>query len=474
MQTNTTPLPKSRLQIDFEVPPERLSSAIEEAVRRLSRTTKVPGFRPGKAPRVMLERILGPDAVLDDAVDGLVEDAFRQVMREQEILPLTTPQVEVSQVEEGKPVIFKATVEVRPEAKLGDYDHFGFKPEVKPVDETMVEKVIDELRDAQGSLEPVIEGGAEKGDYAIIGFVGTRNGVPFEGGSSERMPLILGENRLIPGFEDNLYGAQKGDEREFDIVFPADYQEESLRSQKAHFSVSVKELRRKALPEANDEFARSLGKFADMDALRVELRKRLEADALDAARHDFADRIIEYAVGNATVDLPDVLVDQETEVMEDELRSATARQGIAFDAYLKVTGKTQEQLHDEFRPQAEKRVKTLLVLSEIAKARQVEVPEADVQTEIARARERYSSNPGLIRYFESERGRNYIRSTFRRSRTVELLVDEWLAAHPEAPRLPHIEETNDSSPAAGSAAEAAASVGVTDPGSLVPGDAAGA
>jgi trigger factor len=471
MQTKTTPLPKSRLQIDFELPPEQLAGAMTEAVRRLSKTTKVPGFRPGKAPRVMLERVLGPAAILDEAVDGLVEDAFRQVMREQEILPLTTPQVEVSQAEEGKPVLFKATVEVRPEVKLGDFEHFNFKPEVKPVDETMVEKVVDELRESQGSLEPVTDRGAQKGDYAIIGFVGTRDGVPFDGGSSERMPLILGENRLIPGFEEYLYGAHKGEQHEFDIVFPDDYQEESLRGQKAHFSVTVKELRHKALPEANDEFARSLGKFADMAALKAELRKRLEANALDTARHAFADQIIEYAIANASVDLPDVLVDQEREVMEDELGSALARQGISFEAYQKVTDKTAEQMREEFRPQAEKRVKTLLVLSEIARAKNVEVPDVDVQTEIDRARERYASNPGLIRYFESERGRNYIRSTFRRTRTVELLVDEWLAAHPEAPRLPHIEDTEESSPVESPAAEAAAAVGVTDPGSLAPGDA---
>jgi trigger factor len=472
MQTTTKTLPKSRLQIDFELPPERLAGAIVEAVRRLSRTTRVPGFRPGKAPRVMLERVVGPAAVLDEAVDSLVDEAFRQAVREHEILPLTSPQVEVSQAQEGKPVIFKATVEVRPEVKLGDYDHFTFKPELKPVDETTVDQVVDELRDAQASLEPVADGGAKKGDYTIIGFVGTRDGVPFEGGSAERMPLILGENRLIPDFEENLYGAAKGDEREFDVVFPADYQEESLRGQTAHFKVSIKDLRRKVPPEANDEFARSTGKFADMAALRAELRHRLEANALDQARHDFADRIIEYAVANATVELPDVLIDQEVEIMHDELQAALARQGISEEAYLKVTDKTQEQLLAESRPQAEKRVKTLLVLSEIARARNVEVPDADVQAEIDRARSRYAANPGLVRYFESERGRSYIRSTFRRSRTVELLVDEWLAAHPEAPRLRHIEDTEETSPVETPAAQAAATVGAADPENLAPGDAA--
>jgi trigger factor len=238
-----------------------------------------------------------------------------------------------------------------------------------------------------------------------------------------------------------------------------------LRKETVHFTVTLAELRGKVLPEATDEWARTVGKFDDLAALRAELRKRLEASALDRARHEFADKIIEYAISNATVDLPDVLVEQEVEVMDDELGSALARQGISREAYLKVAEKTEEDVREQFRPQAEKRVKTLLVLSEIAKARGVEVPDRDVNAEVAQARTRYAQNQTLVRYFESERGRSHIRSTIRRSRTIEGLVDEWLAAHPEAPRLPHREES-EASAVADPTAEAAAAVGVTDPGSV--------
>ena len=475
MQTTNTPLPKSRLQLEFELPPERLAKAIDQAVGRLSRQVRVPGFRPGKAPRFMLERVLGPTAVLDDAVDHLVEDAFREASREQDIVPLTTPEVEVTQAEEGKPLLFKTIIQVRPEVKLGDYDHFAFAPEIKPVDDETVGKVIDELREAHAELKPVDGRAAQKGDYAVIGFNGTRDGVPFPGGASERMPLIIGEDRLIPGFEDHLVGLAKGESGEFDITFPEEYQEASLQGKLVHFAVTMKELRAKVMPEATDDFAKTVGSFENMGELRAELVKRLEANALDHARHEFADKIIEYATDNATIDLPDVLIDQEVEVMHDELRSALARQGIDEEAYLKVAQKTEADIHADFRPNAEKRVKTLLVLSEIAKVKGVEVPESDVQAEIDRARSRYADNPNLIRYFESERGRNYIRSTFRRSRTVEQLVDEWLEAHPESPRLPHLEDNEDSSPVASSAAEAAASVGATDVGALeVESSAAGA
>jgi trigger factor len=468
MQTTNTPLPKSRLQLEFELPPERLARAIDQAVSRLSRQTRVPGFRPGKAPRFMLERLLGSTAILDEAVDRLVEDAFKEAALEQDIVPLATPEVEVTQAVEGQPLTFKAVVQVRPEVALGDYEHFNFKPEIKPVDDTMIEKVVDDLRESEAELKVVEDRPAQKGDYAVIAFNGTRDGVPFPGGASERMPLIIGEDRLIPGFEDNLVGLGKDETREFDVTFPEDYQEESLRGQQAHFTVTVKELRQKVLPEVGDAFARSVGRFENMAALNVELRRRLEENALDHARHEFADQIIDYATANATVDLPDILVDQEVEVMHDEMRTALARQGITEEAYLAVVKKTEEDLHAEFRPQAEKRVKTLLILSEIAKAKGVEVPDADIQAEIDRARSRYANSPNLVRYFESERGRNYIRSTLRRSRTVEQLIDEWLAAHPEAPRMPHLEEADDGSAVASASAEAAASVGATDVGTLTP------
>jgi trigger factor len=459
--------------MEFELPPERLTRSIDEAARRLSMQHRFPGFRPGKAPRAMVERVLGSSAVLDEAVDLLVESAVREAVREQDLVTLNSPEVEVTQAEEGKPVLFKATVQVPPEVKLGDFEGFKFKPEVEPVDETKIDKVVDELRDTQASLEPADDRGAKDGDYAIIGFQGTRDGVPFEGGSSDRMPLLLGEDRLIPGFEAHVLGLKKGEEAEFDITFPDDYQEESLRGQTAHFKVELKELRGKVLPDPDDEFAKSVGKFENMTELREELRKRLEENALDKARHDFADKIIEYAAANATVELPDILIDQEVEVMHDELRSALARQGISEEAYLKVVTKTDEDLHKEFRPQAEKRVKVLLVISEIAKVKGVEVPEKEIEAEVAKARSRYAQNRDLVRYFESQRGRNYIRSTIRRSSTIELLVDEWLAAHPDAPRLAHLEDKDQSTVESPSAA-AAAAVGVTDPGSLTPPAAAGA
>ena len=456
MQITATPAPNSTVVLEIELPAERLDRAVGEAVRHLSRRTRVPGFRPGKAPRLVLERHLGPGAVLDDAVDHLVQDAYRQALVDKDLLPLTNADVEVVQAEEGKPLVFKATVQVRPEVELGDYKHFNFKPEIETIDDARVDKVLEELRDQNATLSAVEDRGAKEGDYAVVSFVGTRDGEPFEGGSSERMPIILGQERLIPGFEANLVGLTVGGTTEFDITFPEDYPEAELAGKEAHFAVEIKELREKVLPDLDDDFIRTLGDFADLETLRADIRTRLERNAIDRARHGFSDRIIEYAVANATLDLPDVLVDQEVEVMHDEFRGTLARQGIGEEAYLKAVDKAESDLHTEFRPGAEKRVRTLLVLSKVADEEGVTVPDTEIEAEIERGRERYANEPRLLAYFDSDRGRSYIRSTLRRSRVVEQLIDEWLAANPDQPALPHLEDWPEST-IEGRAADANAS-----------------
>jgi trigger factor len=440
MNVTITPAPRSTLTVRVEVPAEKLDAAILEAVRHLSQRTKIAGFRPGKAPRVVVERAVGAAAVLDEAMDHVVQRAYRDALVQNDILPLTPGDLSVEQGEEGKPVIFTATVQVRPEVKIGDYRGFNFKPEIETIDNEKVDKVIEELRDQNASLAPVEDRGARNGDYAVIGYRGTRDGVPFDGGSAERMPLILGDERLIPGFEAHVVGLKPGESTAFDIDFPDDYPEATLAGKQARFEVDVKELREKVQPPVDDEFARSLGSFADLAALRSEIKQRLERNALDRARHQFADKIIDYASANATLELPDVLVEQEVEIMHDEMRGSLARQGIEEASYLKVTGKTEADLHADFRPGAEKRVKTLLVLSKVAEAEGLEVDDAEVAAEVNRARERYGSDRRTMAYFESERGRSFIKSSLRRSRLVEKLVDEWLAAHPEHPRLPHAED----------------------------------
>ena len=281
------------------------------------------------------------------------------------------------------------------------------------------------------------------------------------------MPLIIGEDRLIPGFEDNLVGLEVGGTKGFDITFPDDYMEESLAGKEAHFEVELRELREKVLPDLDDDFVKSMGDFEDMAELRSEIKKRLERNALDRARHEFSDKIIDYAVANATLDLPDVLIDQEVEVMHDEFRGSIARQGISEEAYLKVTGKTDADLHADFRPDAEKRVKVLLVLSKIAEAEGVTVDDADVEAEVAarssplrratRSCSATSSPSGAATSSARHSGGAGRWSTSSTSGS---------AAHPDHPAIPHVEDGPSGALDSDSAASSAA-IDATDPGSIL-------
>ncbi len=441
--------------LEVELPAERVKRSVEQSVRHLARRTKVPGFRPGKAPRPILERALGvrsdtpdgPNPLYDDAKEHLFEQSVLEAVREQDLDVLSIPEPEWLAFEEASGASYRVTLPLRPEVKLGAYADYPFGIQIDEIDDARVDQVVEQLRDQQASLVSVEGRGAEKGDYAVVRFAGRRGGEPIPGAEAERLPLIIGNERLIPGFEEHLVGMTEGAEKTFGITFPADYAEAELAGAEAEFEVALLELREKRLPDADDDFARSLGSYDDLAAMRTEIKQRLERNTLDRARHTFADRIIEFAVGNATLELPDLLIERELEVMFDELRVRLAEQGIGFDDYLRATERDEDKVREEFRPDAERRVKTLLVLSEIAEKEQIEVDDANLEAEIARSRERYAANPRLVEYLESPRGRAYTRSLLRRSQTVETLIDRWIEKHPEFSHVQHVhEDTEKGSP----------------------------
>ncbi|CAN5709187.1 trigger factor [soil metagenome] len=448
LKVTARPAQRSSVVIEVELPPERVKRSVEQSVRHLARRTRVPGFRPGKVPRPLLERALGvrrddpaaPNPLYDDAKEHLFEDSVLEAVRQEDLDVLSIPEPEWLNFEEGNGASYRVTLPLRPEVKLGAYREYPFKIEVEEIDDARVDKVVDELRDQQADLVPVEDRGAEKGDYGVIRFEGRREGQPIEGARAARMPLVLGNERLIPGFEDHLLGLGEGDQRTFSLKFPDDYAEQELAGTPAEFEVELLELRHKRLPAADDDFARSLGSYDDLSALREEIRRRLERSSLDRARHNFADRIIEFAVANATLELPDMLIERELEVMFDELRVRLAEQGIGFEDYLRVTERDEQKLREEFRPDAERRVKTLLVLSEIAEKEQIEVDDATLAAELERSRGQYAANPRLVAYLESARGQAYTRSLLRRSQTVEKLIDDWIEQHPEFAMVQHLHD----------------------------------
>jgi trigger factor len=325
-------------------------------------------------------------------------------------------------------------IPVPPEVKLGDYRGYTFEPTFEEPDEAKVEAVVNDLRDSYATLAPVTDRGAEMGDYAIIAFDGYRadNGLAIEGASSERMPIVLGSDRLIPGFEAQLVGAKVGDATTVEVTFPEDYQEASLQGVPARFEVVINDLRARVPPPLDDAFAAQVANVTDVAGLRAEILTRLKASAVDRGRHEFADKIVEFAMDGATVEIPDPLIEEEIDGLVDELARSIARQGLTFEQYLSAAGKSVEEIRAEMRERGERRAKTLLVLSAVAGAEGVEVPEALIDEEVERARPQTQGQRKLEAYLTSERGRRAIRASLRRSLVVERLVDEWFDAHPQA------------------------------------------
>jgi trigger factor len=421
---STRPEPGSRVAMDIEVPAAEVDRHFSTAYRHLAQRTRVPGFRPGKAPRHLIDRYVGRDSVIAEAIDHLVADSVDAAVLQSDLIPLDQPDIEIDPagVSEGSVVRFTATVSVRPEVTLGDYTNYPFSLEIPPVTDADVEAVLGEMRDAQATLRPIDGRSAQKGDVAAVRFEGTIDGEPFEGGSADRLPLIIGEDRMIPGWEEQLIGLEIGAAKEFDSTFPEDYRVEELRGKQAHFLVEMLDLRERVLPDLDDEFARATGEVETLDELRTEIRDALAKRNEAEARHVFGDRIIEYATANATVDLPEVMVANEVEIMRDELRARLAEQRIGLDQYLALAKQTTEELTAELREPASRRAKTLLVLSAIAEKEGIDATEEEMAAEVADQLARYGDDePKLREYLESRRGRSYLRMTLRNRKLVEHL-----------------------------------------------------
>jgi trigger factor len=425
---STRPESGSKVVLEIEVPPADVDRHFATAYRHVAERTKVPGFRPGKAPRHVIDRFVGRASVIAEAIDHLVGESYDAALDQTAIIPIDQPQVDIDPggVAEGSGVTFTATVTVRPEVSLGAYTDYPFSPETPEITDGQVEEVITQLRTEQSTLRPVDDRPAADGDLAAVKFVGSIDGEPFEGGSADRLPLVIGEGRMVPGWEEQLVGMAIDQTKGFDVTFPDDYRVDELRGKEAHFEVTLLDLRQRILPELDDDFAKSVGDVQDVDALRAEIRDALEQRAVDEARHAFADRIIDFAASNATVELPEVMVANEIDIMRDELGNRLAAQRIGMEQYLELAKQTPEELASELREPASRRVKVLLVLSAIAEKEGIDATDAEIDAEIADQLARYENSPRLAEYLNSRRGRSYLRMTLRNRKLVDELINRAL------------------------------------------------
>ncbi|WP_442767019.1 trigger factor [Mitsuokella multacida] len=414
-----------QVTLTIEVEAAEVNKAVEQACKRLANRVSIPGFRKGKAPRMIVERHVGQDAVLQEAFGIVAPKALSKAFDEQKIDPVTRPSVDIETLEEGKDLVFKATVTPRPEVKLGDYKGLNVpKNEVNITDED-VEKQLKTFQDRQGKLVDAPEGAEVKdGDFTTLDFKGFVDGEAFDGGEGKDYPLQIGSNSFIPGFEDQLVGAKIGEERDVNVKFPEEYHAKELAGKDATFKCTIRSIKTKELPAIDDELAKKVSKFETLDELKADIRKNLEENAERTAENDQKSAAIEMATNNITVDIPAVMIDNRATAMIQEMAMRLEQQGMKLEQYLQYAGTDIAKLREQYRETAEKNVKTDLMLEEVAKAENIKVEAKDLDEEVAAMAAAYGATPQQVQKIIKEQGRiGDLAASVLRKKTAQFIID---------------------------------------------------
>jgi trigger factor len=379
MKTTVTELPESRVRVDAEVPPDELAKRVEQTARALGRELRIPGFRKGKVPPPVVLRRLGREAVLDQAIRDSLGRWYIDAIRAARIAPVGDPDLKLGDElpAEGEPLTFSIEIGVRPKAELGDYKGLEVGRREPQADDAAVDREIEALRERAARLETVEEAAAS-GDFVVIDYTGTLDGEPFEGGEGRDQLVELGSGRLIPGFEEQLTGAKAGDERTVEVTFPDDYGVAHLAGRDASFAVTVKEVKRKRLPELDDDFAVEAAGFDTLDELRDDVRKRLQEAEERRIEGEFRQAVLDAAVREAKIDVPQALVEARAKEMFDQAVHSLSHQGISKETYLRIAGKSEEELVEEGKADAEQALRREAVLSAVVDAEGIEVSDEEV------------------------------------------------------------------------------------------------
>ncbi|MEW6307674.1 MAG: trigger factor [Bacillota bacterium] len=405
MAVDVERIDKHRVKLAVQIPPETVRQAEDEAYRRLVRRVNVPGFRKGKAPRKVLESFVGRGALKEEALDILVSRSYWEAVAESKLEPIAPPRIEDVAYADGEPVRFAATVEVKPEVKLGGYTGLGLTPKPVEVPESAVGTQLEHLRERKARLVPVEDPAATvaEGMVAVIDFTGTRDGAPIEGASAAGYLLDVGSGSFIPGLESGLIGMRVGETREIPVTFPADYHAVELAGNEARFTVTVQELKLKQLPALDDDLAKEAG-YQTLEELRAGIENRLAEAARRDVRTDYLNRVIAKIVEGSEVDVPETLLVRRVDSMAEDLAERLERGGTGLERFLSANGKTLDDLRDDLRPRALQAVKADLVLEAVARAEGLEATEADVEAELAGLAKAYTKPIEQVRTTLAESG----------------------------------------------------------------------
>lgn len=424
MSLQVEKLEKNMAKLTVEVPAEQFEAALKTSFQKNKNKFSIPGFRKGKAPQAMVEKMYGVGVLYDDAIDTLLDSTYADAVKESGLEIVSRPEIGIEQIEKGKSFIYTALVAVKPEVTLGEYKGVEVekaKPEVTDAD---VEAELKKVQDQNSRMVNVEDRAVENGDHTVIDFEGFVDGQPFEGGKSEAYPLVIGSHSFIDTFEEQLIGKNIGDEVEVNVTFPAEYHAAELAGKPAVFKVKIHEIKTKELPELNDEFAGEVSEFETMDEYKSDIRAKLAETKQQQATTENENNVVEKVVENASMEIPDAMIDEQVREMINDYARRMQSQGISLEQYMQFTGMTIEKLQEQSRPQAEKRIRTRLVLEAVVAAENIQVSDEAVDAEIAKMAETYKMEADKVRSIMGEAGIAQMKEDMAVQEAVDFLVAE--------------------------------------------------
>ena len=410
-------------KLTIEVGAEELEAALEKAYLKNKNSISVPGFRKGKVPRKMIEKMYGPAVFYEDAANALIPDAYDKALAECEEEIVSSPKIEVTEIEAGKGMTFTAEVALKPEVTLGEYKGVEVKKAETDVTEDEVMAAIDKERESNARAIVITDRPVKAGDETVIDFEGFVDGVAFDGGKGENYPLTIGSGAFIPGFEEGLIGANLNEDVEVNVTFPEDYQASELAGKAAVFKCVVKEIKEKELPELDDEFAAEVSEFDTLEEYKADVKKNLEERKVSDAKRAKMDAVIDAVIANATMDIPEAMITTTQRQIMDEYAQNMQAQGLSLEQYMKYTGLDADTLMEQLKPQAESRIKGRLVLEAVAKAENITASEEDFEAEVKTMAEAYGIEADKAKELLGENGKKSVLEDICIKKAQEFLAE---------------------------------------------------
>lgn len=411
----------NEVKLEFTVEAQKFEEAIQDVYKKNAKYFNIPGFRKGKAPFKMVEKAYGIQIFYEDAFNEIAGEAYVKGLEDNKIEAVSKPEIDIKQIEAGKDLIFTAVVQTKPEVTLGDYKGIELKKVEYNVTDKDVEHELEHIAEHNARLVAVEDRPVEKGDTVVIDFEGFVDGKAFEGGKAENHELEIGSGKFIPGFEDQIVGMKIDEDRDIKVTFPEEYPPKELEGKEATFKIKLHEIKKKELPEINDEFAKDASEFDTLEDWKKSIREKQEKANESKAKFEMEDAAIETVCKNAKVDIPSGMIETQLDNMEKDISSRLNYQGMNLDQYLQMIGKTKKEFRDENKEQAEKQVKTSLVLEAIMKDAKVEVTEEEIDAKIKEMAEMYGQKEEEVK--QNPELRRYVEESLKSEKTIHYIVD---------------------------------------------------